>query len=81
MGDLIELADYSVRELETSLGKIGRDSDGVVLRPALVRRLRDDEPSHREGQAAVVKIFWKGRRPRRMGPTKVLEFAPICSGR
>lgn len=68
MGDLVELADYKVVALETSLGKIGRDSDGVVLRPTLVRRTGDSNT------AEVVKVFWKGRKPRRMGPARVLDF-------
>ncbi len=66
MGDLVELDDWAVVDLETSLGKVGRDSDGVVLRPTLMRRSGD--------HAQVVKVFWKGRRPRRMGPAKVLDF-------
>ena len=68
MGTLVELADYRVVDLETSIGKVGRGSDGVVMRPTLVRR------SPGTNGAEVVKIFWKGRRPRRMGPTRVLEF-------
>jgi hypothetical protein len=65
---LVELANYRVVSLETSLGKIGRDADGVVLRPTLIRRVEGSE------KAEVVKVFWKGRWPRKMGPAKVLEF-------
>jgi hypothetical protein len=64
----VELSDYKIAMLETSLGKVGRDSDGVVLRPTLIHKV--DET----GKAEIVKVFWKGRKPRRMGPAKVLDF-------
>lgn len=91
MGDLIELYDYNVVPLETSLGKVGRDSDGVVLRPALVRLVpepAEHSPKKRyvvlNGRSGttytveVLKTFWKGRKLRRMGPAKVLEFGPVA---